>query len=178
LWTFFSAADLFVWLLENILLFMMVATAVITYRRYPLSQKSYLLLITFLILHLYGARYTYESNPLGHWLQHLSGGSRNSYDRIVHFSFGLLWTYALLEIILKYIKLDYNLSAILSFACISTLAAFYEIIEWVIGGIFFPEQGTEFLGMQGDQWDTQKDMLLALAGSLISIGYIYFMKNR
>ena len=178
LWTFISAYDIQVWLLENLLLFLLVIAALITYKKYQLSPQTYMLLITFLLLHLFGARYTYENNPLGIWIQQWTGSSRNSYDRIVHFSFGLLWTYPIFEIIRIYIKLSFNVSAILAFACISTLAAFYEIIEWVIGGIFFPEQGTAFIGMQGDNWDTQKDIFLAIAGSLVTIIAMSVNKKR
>jgi putative membrane protein len=178
IWTLIGAYDIQVWLLENFLLFVLVLTAIFTYKRYQLSQQTYLLLITFLLLHLYGARYTYENNPLGLWIQQWSGSSRNSYDRIVHFAFGLLLTYPIFEIIRNFIKLSFNISAILSFAFISTLAAFYEIIEWVVGGIFFPDQGPAFIGMQGDSWDTQKDIFLAIAGSLLTILVMSVNKKR
>jgi putative membrane protein len=177
-WTFVAAYDLYVWLLENILLFILVTGAVVTYRKYPLSRLSYSLLITFLLLHLYGARYTYENNPLGIWLQTITAGERNSYDRIVHFAFGLLWTYPVYALIRKQLPVNYLLACAATFCIITTLASFYEILEWVIGGIFFPEQGTAFVGLQGDPWDAQKDIALAALGSLITLGILVFIKRK
>jgi putative membrane protein len=178
LWTFLGAYNVNVWLLENVLLFVLVFAALFTYKKYPLSQVAYILLITFILLHLYGARYTYENNPFGLWIQQLTDSSRNSYDRIVHFSFGLFWTYPLVEINKKYLRLSIVTAMILAFACISTMAAFYEVIEWIIGGIFFPEQGIAFIGQQGDRWDTQKDIFLGLAGSVIALSYLAFSGKR
>jgi putative membrane protein len=164
--------------MENILLFIMVAVALITYKKYPLSQLSYSLLITFLLLHLYGARYTYENNPLGLWFQSIAGNERNSYDRIVHFSFGVLWTYPIYEILRRYSKVQPVFASIGTFTMLITLASIYELIEWIVGRIFFPEQGAAFIGLQGDVWDTQKDIALALVGSLITLTLILCIRKH
>ncbi|MDO1448919.1 DUF2238 domain-containing protein [Rhodocytophaga aerolata] len=177
IWTFVEAYDLYVWIMENILLFLMVVGAVFTYKKYPFSHLSYSLLITFLLLHLYGARYTYENNPLGLWFQSIAGTERNSYDRVVHFSFGALWTYPVYELIRKYGKIPLVFASIGTFTILTTLASLYELVEWIVGEVFFPEQGTAFIGLQGDVWDTQKDIALALVGSLFTLALILFARK-
>jgi putative membrane protein len=95
------------WLLENILVFVTVAVLVFTYRWFPLSDVSYLLITLFLTLHAIGAHYTYEKVPLGFWLQDAFNLSRNHFDRIVHFSFGFLLGYPLRELLLRAVFLNY-----------------------------------------------------------------------
>lgn len=95
----------------------------------------------------------------------------------MHFSFGLLWTYPVFELFRSYIKVHFTI-IISAFTLIITLASFYEIIEWVIGGIFFPEQGTAFLGLQRDNWDTQKAIFLAMTGTLVTVFINAISKNQ
>jgi putative membrane protein len=172
-----SASDIKVWLLENVLLFLLIGAGMLTYRKYVLSDLSYILLISFLLLHLYGARFTYENNPLGLWLQQLTNGPRNSYDRIVHFAFGFFITYPLREIGIRYGRFSNLMALITAMVAITFMGAWYEIIEWIVGGIFFPEQGTAFVGIQGDNWDTQKDIFLAIIGSMLMSTCIVLFKK-
>lgn len=178
IWTFVNALDIQVWVLENVLLFLFIGAGLITYKRYILSDLSYILLISFILLHLYGAGFTYENNPLGLWLQEFTHAPRNSYDRIVHFAFGLFITYPLWEIGLKYIHFSNYVSLMVAMVAITFLGAWYEIIEWIVGGIFFPEQGIAFVGLQGDHWDTQKDIFLAIIGSVIMSISILLVKRK
>ena len=85
------------WLLENLLVFILIGALVATYRLFPLSNASYLLLTVFLTLHAVGAHYTYAKVPLGFWMQDAFDLSRNHFDRIVHFAFGLLVGYPVRE---------------------------------------------------------------------------------
>ena len=85
------------WLLENLLVLIFVPVLVLTRRRFAFSKLSFALIAVFLSLHAYGAHYTYSFTPLGFWLQEALGQTRNHYDRIVHFGFGLLMTYPLLD---------------------------------------------------------------------------------
>jgi putative membrane protein len=178
IWTLLGASDIKVWLLENVLLFLLIGAGTLTYKRFALSNTSYILIISFLLLHLYGARFTYEDNPLGLWLQQVTNGPRNSYDRIVHFAFGFFISYPLWEIGLKYARFTNAVAIMVAVVGITFLGAWYEIIEWVVGGIFFPEQGIAFVGIQGDNWDTQKDIFLAIVGSLIMSACIFLCKGR
>jgi len=154
------------WLLENVLVFTFVPLLVLTYRRFRLSDLSYILITVFMILHSVGSHYTYAEVPFGFWLQDAFHLSRNHYDRIVHFSFGLLMAYPIREIFLRvanargfwayYLPLDVTLA----------FSGLYEIIEWLAAAATNPELGAAYLGTQGDVWDAQKDMGLAAFGAL------------
>src|SRR2546422_6125380 len=89
------------WFLENLLVFAVMALLIGTYRVFPLSDLSYLLITAFLTLHAIGAHYTYSDVPFGFWIQHTFGFARNPFDRIVHFSFGLLMAYPIREVFLR-----------------------------------------------------------------------------
>ena len=155
------------WLLENILVVAALAVLIGTYRVFPLSDLSYLLITAFLTLHAIGAHYTYAQVPLGFWIQHALGLSRNHFDRIVHFSFGLLMAYPIREVFLRvanargfwayYLPLDVTLA----------FSALYEIMEMLIATMVAPGTGDAWLGTQGDVWDPQKDMGLAALGALL-----------
>jgi putative membrane protein len=155
------------WFLENLLVLAAVAVLIGTYRMFPLSDLSYLLITAFLTLHAVGAHYTYAQVPLGFWIQHALGLPRNHFDRIVHFSFGLLMAYPIREVFLRvanargfwayYLPLDVTLA----------FSALYEIVEMVVASMVAPGTGDAWLGTQGDVWDPQKDMGLAALGALL-----------
>jgi len=155
------------WLLENILALIAVACLVLTYRKFPLSDLSYLMITAFMTLHAVGAHYTYAEVPLGEWMQSAFGFARNHYDRLVHFSFGLLLAYPVREVFLRvastrgiwayYLPLDVTLA----------FSALYEIVEWLVAATVAPEAGDAYLGTQGDIWDAQQDMLAAGIGALL-----------
>ena len=162
-----SPLDRHDWFLENLLVIAALAILIGTYRAFPLSDLSYLLITAFLTLHAVGAHYTYAQVPLGFWIQHALGLSRNHFDRIVHFSFGLLMAYPIREVFLRvanargfwayYLPLDVTLA----------FSALYEIMEMVIATMVAPGTGDAWLGTQGDVWDPQKDMGLAALGALL-----------
>ncbi|HEY7194610.1 MAG TPA: DUF2238 domain-containing protein [Gemmatimonadales bacterium] len=155
------------WLLENLLVVAAVTILIGTYRMFPLSDLSYLLITVFMTLHAIGAHYTYAEVPFGFWLRDTLGFTRNPFDRIVHFSFGLLMAYPIREVFLRvanargfwayYLPLDVTL------AC----SALYEIMEMVVATMVAPGTGDAWLGTQGDVWDAQKDMGVAALGALL-----------
>lgn len=157
------------WLLENLLVFIYAALLVTTYRRFTFSNLSYGLFILFLSLHLVGAHYTYAETPFGFWLQDLFDLERNHYDRIVHFSFGLLIAYPMQEILLRKSGLNRAWSYFIAINCIMAFSAFYEVMEIIAAAIVSPELGDAYLGTQGDVWDAQKDAFLAFIGSIIAM---------
>jgi len=157
------------WLLENLLVFFAVILLVSTYRWFQFSNLSYAMFIVFLCLHMMGAHYTYSETPFGFWLQDWLGWQRNHYDRIVHFSFGLLLAYPLREELLRLPKVKRSWSYLLAVALVLALSALYEVLEGITAIIVDPDLGTAFLGTQGDQWDSQKDTLLAFLGSVVSM---------
>ena len=157
------------WLLENYLVFIFVPIIVLLGFYFRLSNLSYTLITLFLILHVIGSHYTYAQVPFGFTLQEWFGSNRNLYDRLVHFSFGLLLAYPLREVFVRVTRArgiwGYYLPVELTLA----FSAIYELIEWAVAETVDPAAGLAFLGAQGDIWDAQKDMALAGLGSLLAM---------
>jgi len=157
------------WLLENILVFIVVPLLLLWSRSFEFSILSYALITLFLVLHLIGSHYTYAEVPWGVTLGEWWGTDRNMYDRFVHFLFGLLFIYPIREISVRIAKNRGFWGYFVPFMIVSALAGFYEVIEWSTAVLVDPEAGTAFLGTQGDIWDAQKDMLIAMVGAIITL---------
>ncbi len=161
------------WLVENYLVFFSVPVIVVTARAFRLSNISYTLITLFMCLHVIGSHYTYAEVPFGTTLQVWTGAERNMYDRLVHFCFGLLLAYPVREVLIRLAGLRgfwaYFFPVDVTFA----LSSIYEIIEWVAADMVAPELGMAFLGIQGDIWDAQKDMLLAGTGAIIAMLIVF-----
>ena len=157
------------WLLENLLVFFYAALLASTYRRFAFSNRSYALFTVFLSLHLVGAHYTYAEVPLGFWLQEAFGLTRNHYDRIVHFAFGLLIAEPFREILARTAGLRPGWAALMAVITVLGFSAFYENLEAVTAMVVSPELGAAYLGTQGDEWDAQKDSFLAMLGALLAM---------
>ncbi len=157
------------WLLENLLVLVFVPVLALSHRRFAFSPLSYALIFLFLTLHAYAAHYTYSLTPLGFWLQETTGSTRNHFDRIVHFAFGLLLAYPVREIGVRVLGLRGGWSYAVPLLVMLGLSGGYEIVEYWTARVVDPDLGTAFLGTQGDDWDSQKDMRLALVGALLSL---------
>lgn len=166
------------WLLENLLVFAFVPALIFAYRRLPLSDVSYILIFLFLIMHAAGAHYTYAEVPLGHWLKDMFHLERNHFDRIVHFSFGIM-AYPIQEVLMRTMRARGFWAWLLPVAITVSFSGFFEIIEAVIAMLVNPELGAAYLGLQGDVWDAQKDMGLAILGALLTVSVSAFgLLNR
>jgi putative membrane protein len=168
----------FDWLLENLLIFAALVLVAATYRRFVFSNLSYILTALFLALHTLGAHYSYSGTPFDDWLHWLFHTERNGYDRVVHFCYGLLLAYPVKELIVRKLRLNGFSGFWLSPVIILASGAFYELIEMWVAFIVAPEIGTLFLGTQGDVWDTQHDMELALYGSVIAMFFAAAANKR
>lgn len=165
------------WLLENALLLAGVAGLIATYRIFPLSSVSYTTLFVFFCLHTIGAHYTYSEVPydeaarsfLGISINGMFGWERNNFDRVVHFSYGLLLAYPIREIFLRIATVRGFWGYFLPLDLTMSSSMLYELIEWGAAVSFGGELGAAFLGSQGDVWDAQKDMALASLGALITM---------
>ena len=157
------------WLLENLLVFIWCGLLAATYRRFQFSNRSYGLFTLFLTLHLIGSHYTYAEAPIGFWIQDWLDLERNHYDRIVHFSFGLLLVWPMREILLRKAGVARAWSYFLAVNCVLAFSAVYEVIEGIAATVVEPELGMAFLGTQGDVWDAQKDAALAFVGAVIAM---------
>jgi len=157
------------WLLENLLVFLWGAILIATYRYIQFSNLSYALFTLFLSLHLVGAHYTYSLTPFGYWMQDWFGFARNHYDRLVHFSFGLLLAFPFRELLLRTSGIKRSWSYLMSVVVVLAFSAFYEMLEGIVADIVSPELGSAYLGTQGDQWDAQKDSFMAFSGAVVAM---------
>ncbi len=168
----------FDWALENSLVFCLIPVLILTYRRFPFSDLSYLLIFLYLSIHEFGAHYKYSDVPLGEWIKPLLHTHRNHYDRIAHFSFGLMLAYPFREIAMRSMRVKGNWLYFLPVECTLALSAIYEILEALMANILTPERGEEFVGMQGDMWDSQEDMFMAALGAVIGVLMIAAIVKR
>lgn len=167
------------WLLENLLTVGLVTTLVFTYRRFPFSLTSYGLIAAFMMLHAIGAHYTYSEVPFGFWLKDVLALSRNPFDRIVHFAYGLLLAYPLRELLVRLAGLRGGWSYFLPVTGVLAQSGFFEVVEAIVAMIVSPELGSMYLGTQGDEWDAQKDMAAAFAGATLTMAVTAWSgKNR
>ncbi|MEW6088601.1 MAG: DUF2238 domain-containing protein [bacterium] len=165
------------WLLENFLVLIFIGFLFKTYKKFPLSKISYTLIFVFLFLHEIGAHYTYSLVPydsffesvFGRTLNSILGWERNNFDRLVHFSYGLLLAYPLREMFLRIADVKGFWGYFLPLDITMSTSMIYELIEWTAAEFFGGELGAAYLGTQGDVWDAHKDMLLASTGALITM---------
>jgi putative membrane protein len=165
------------WILENILVFIAVPILLWTRKSFEFSLLSYSLITIFFIVHLIGAHYTYAEVPWGVTLGQWLGTERNMYDRLIHLLFGVLWSYPIYELSIRSGKMKDIWPYFVSFMTVSAFAGFYEVAEWAAAVMVAPEAGTAFLGSQGDVWDAQKDMMLAMVGSLGILSVVGIVKK-
>ena len=173
----FNPFDRSDWLLENALPFTAIALLAATWRAFPLSRTSYTLIFLFLCLHTVGAHFTYAEVPYDAWsrqalgfsIDTLFGWERNNFDRVVHFSYGLLLAYPIRELFLRVAAVTGFWGYFLPLDLTMSSSALYEMIEWVAAVLFGGDLGVAFLGTQGDPWDVQKDMALASLGALLAM---------
>jgi len=141
---------------------------VATYRRFPLTPLAYRLLCVHALILCLGGHYTYARVPLGFWVQELFDLARNHYDRLGHFAQGFVPAIVAREVLLRTSPLRPGRWLFFLVCCVClAFSAAYEFIEWwaaLLGG----ESAAAFLGTQGDQWDTQWDMFLALTGAIVA----------
>ena len=160
--------DPLTWFLEIVPILIIAPVLVLTYRTFPLTPLLYRLLFVHALILILGGHYTYARVPLGYWFQDLLDLSRNHYDRLGHLAQGFIPAILVREILLRRSPLVRGkwLFFLTVSVCLA-FSAFYEFTEWwaaVAGG----ESAENFLGTQGDIWDTQWDMFLAFVGAITS----------
>ncbi len=161
-------ADRMTWLLETLPVMLGLLILPLTYRRFPLTPLLYRLLAVHAVILIVGGHYTYAEVPLGNWLRDALELSRNHYDRLGHLAQGFIPAILAREILLRRSPLRAGGWLFFIVACIClAFSAFYEMIEWWTA-LISAEAAEAFLGTQGDPWDTQWDMFLALIGALSS----------
>jgi len=161
--------DRLTWLLEVVWVIIGVPIVLLTWRRFPLTTLLCSLLAIHALILIMGGHYTYARTPFGDWLRDLFDLSRNPYDRIGHFVQGFVPAILIRELLVRTSPLRGSrwLAPLTVCGCLA-FSAFFEMIEWwsaVIGG----SAADDFLATQGDVWDTQWDMFLALIGAITSL---------
>jgi len=175
--TFINTTNLANWITENVLTIAFLLLLIVTHKKFRFSDFSYTLIFIYLVLHIYGAEYTYAENPFGYWLKDALHLQRNHYDRIVHFSFGFMLAYPMRDYFKNWFGWPVWVCWVLLCEITLSFSGMYEIIEWAVADIFFPAEGVAYLGTQGDNWDAQKDMLLAFGGAVLSMFLISTVKS-
>jgi putative membrane protein len=158
--------DRFTWILEVAPIFVAVPVLVATRRRFPLTPLAYRLIFLHALILMTGGHYTYAEVPLGFWARDLLGLARNHYDRLGHFAQGFVPAILAREVLRRRLGLAPGgwLFFLVACVCLSISAA-YELIEW-LAAVTTGAAAMAFLGTQGDVWDTQWDMFIALAGAI------------
>ncbi|MBF6618081.1 DUF2238 domain-containing protein [Pollutimonas thiosulfatoxidans] len=165
------------WVLENALVIGLFGLLWAVRRQFRFSDASLLLILFFLALHTLGSHYTYSEVPYNAWWEALTGHTfnsmfgweRNHYDRLVHFSYGLLLFYPIREFFLRVVEVRGFWAYVLPLDVALSTSALYELIEWGAAMLFGGDLGMQYLGTQGDIWDAHKDMALAGLGALLAM---------
>ncbi|CAB3927899.1 MULTISPECIES: DUF2238 domain-containing protein [Achromobacter] len=188
IWTALAIAphDRADWALENALVLAFGAALLFTRRWFVFSRTSYTLIFLYLCLHAVGAHYTYSLVPYDDWWRALTGHSfnsmvgweRNNFDRVVHFSYGLLLAYPIREIFLRVVEVRGFWAYFLPMDVTLSTSALYELLEWGAAATVGGDLGAAYLGTQGDIWDAQKDMALAAGGAVIAMAITALVNRR
>jgi len=163
-----GVGDRITWFLEVVPVMIVLPLMAVTRNSFPLTPLLYRLAFLHGLILMLGGHYTYAQVPLGFWLQDAFDLARNPYDRIGHFAQGFVPAILAREILLRRTALVRGrmLVFIVTSICLA-FSAFYELIEWWTA-LALGQGAEEFLGTQGDPWDTQADMALALIGAVLA----------
>jgi putative membrane protein len=165
-WSMIRPHDWITWGLEVFPAVIGLVLMIATHRRFPLTPLLVVLLFLHAVLLVVGGHYTYAMVPLGFWFQDAFDLTRNHYDRLGHFAQGFVPAILAREILIRknVVRGRAWLFAIVVAFCLG-FSALYELLEWLVGA-YGGDEGVAFLATQGDEWDTQKDMALALVGAV------------
>lgn len=170
LWSGYAPNGRFNWFMEVVPALIGGAVLVATYRRFPLTDVTYLFIWIFSLVLMIGGHYTYAEVPAGNWMRDALGLSRNHFDRVGHVLQGVVPALVAREIFIRTTglrRLEDARWIVFLCACVAlAISASYELFEWQYAVIFGGEAADDFLGSQGDIWDAQKDMTCALFGAL------------
>lgn len=161
--------DRLTWWMEVLPVLLVVPVLAATMRRFPLSRLLVVLIALHALILIAGGTWTYARVPAGFWVQEAFDLARNPYDKLGHFAQGLVPAVAARELLLRHGWVSGRAVAAWLSVCVAmTISAVYELVEWA-AALALGQGADEFLGTQGDQWDTQSDMFLALVGALVAV---------
>lgn len=168
-WSGVGPKDYPTWALEVTPAVVGVAILWYTRERFPLTSLTYVLILIHCIILIVGGHYTYAEVPFGDWVRDLFDHSRNNYDKLGHFAQGFIPAIIAREIFIRLSVFNSKRWRDFLIVCLClAISAFYELIEWWVA-LLTGEGADAFLGTQGDIWDTQSDMMLALVGAILAL---------
>ncbi|MDH4458075.1 MAG: DUF2238 domain-containing protein [Nevskia sp.] len=164
-----SPYDRLTWVMEVLPVLLIVPLLGFTAGRFPLTRLLYVLIAIHALILIAGGAYTYARVPLGDWVKDAFDLARNPYDKLGHLAQGLVPALAARELLIRHALVNGRaIAAVLSVCVAMAISAVYELIEWA-AALIMGQGADEFLGTQGDQWDTQSDMFMALIGATIAL---------
>lgn len=169
IWSAINPHDYFTWFLEIVPALIGFAVLGYTYKSFPLTNLTYVLILIHAIILMVGGHYTYAEVPLFDWIKETLSHSRNNYDKIGHFAQGFIPAIIVRELLIRK-RIVSNVgwrNFLIAMSCLG-FSAFYELIEWWVA-LLSGEDAEAFLGTQGYVWDTQSDMGLALLGAIVAL---------
>ncbi len=179
LWSGFRPNGRFNWLMETLPAMAGGIVLILTYRRFRFTTLSYTIVLVFAIILMIGGHYTYAEVPIGNWARDAFGFSRNHFDRVGHIMQGVLPAMLARELLLRTTGLQrgkwlFTICIALALA----ISAGYELFEWQYAVTCGGKQADDFLGSQGDIWDAQEDMFMALLGAIASMLSLTWLQDR
>ncbi len=177
-WSWINPFGRLIWWMEAVPVIIALPVLLATRANFPLTRLVYYLIAMHALILVVGAHYTYARVPLGFWLQDMLEFSRNPYDRIGHIAQGFIPAMVAREIMLRHrvVRRGPWLFFLVVCFCLA-FSAFYELIEWW-AAVFGGDGSVEFLGTQGDVWDSQWDMFLALIGAISALALLSRVQDR
>lgn len=172
IWSAIYPHDYFTWFLEIFPAILGLLILALTFRNFRFTALAYWLILMHSVILMIGGHYTYAEVPVFNWARDVFEMSRNNYDKVGHFAQGFVPAIIAREILIRKSPLKQGKLLFFIVVCIClAISAFYELIEWWVA-IATGSAAEAFLGTQGDQWDTQSDMLFALIGAIISLLFL------
>lgn len=165
------------WAVELIAPALMIVACVVGHRWIVLTRLAYWLILAHVLIQLWGGHFTYGREPLFEWIRDHWGLSRNHYDRLAHFALGFLLFVPVRELIVRGARPGRRWSSFFSLSVIGAIAGLWEVFEWLVVAVN-PGLTESYLGLQGDVWDPQKDIVLAFIGALIAWPLFVFWHER
>jgi putative membrane protein len=178
LWSGIRPRDRFTWLLEVFPALIAVPVLILTRNRFRFTPLVYTLVAIHACILMVGGKYTYAEVPLFNWIRDTFHLSRNHYDRVGHFAQGFVPAMVARELLLRTSPLQRGKWLTFLVICICmAISATYELFEWLTA-VVSKEAAESFLGTQGDNWDTQKDMGMAMIGAVTALVTLSRLQDR
>lgn len=174
LWSGYNAYEPVLWWLEAGICVAGLVALALTYNKFKFTNLTYFFILIHFIILFVGAHYSYARVPLFDWIQEWTATSRNNYDKVGHFAQGFVPALIARELLIRLdvVRKTGWIPFLVVCICLA-ISAFYELIEWW-GALLIESSAEDFLGMQGYEWDTQSDMLMAMIGAICML--IFFSK--